>query len=65
MATMSVQHDGRGRGASAAPITALGPVGRMEIVLAAGELILVGADVDDALAQGRLVHKGVGVRWHS
>ena len=32
----------------AAPVAAAGPVGRMEIVLAAGERILVGADVDAA-----------------
>jgi transposase len=37
--------EGRGRRAPAAPIAALEPVGRMEIVLAAGERILVGADV--------------------
>jgi transposase len=35
--------DGR---ALAVPIAAPGPVGRMEIVLVAGERILVGADVD-------------------
>ena len=34
--------------ALAAPVAAPGPVGRMEIVLAAGERILVGADVDTA-----------------
>jgi transposase len=32
----------------AAPVAAPGPIGRMEIVLAAGERILVGADVDSA-----------------
>ena len=40
--------------ALAAPVAAPGPVGRMEIVLAAGERILVGADVDAAaLARGQ------------
>jgi transposase len=34
--------------ALAVPVVAPGPVGRMEIVLAAGERILVGADVDMA-----------------
>jgi transposase len=34
--------------ALAASVAAPGPVGRMEIVLAAGERILVGADVDTA-----------------
>jgi transposase len=34
--------------ALAAPVATPGPVGRMEIVLAAGERILVGADVDAA-----------------
>jgi transposase len=38
----------------AAPVAAPGPVGRMEIVLAAGERILVGADVD-AAALARVV----------
>ena len=38
----------------AAPVAAAGPVGRMEIVLAAGERILVGADVD-AAALARVV----------
>ena len=40
--------------ALAAPVAAPGPVGRMEIVLAAGERILVGADVD-AAALARVV----------
>jgi len=40
--------------ALAAPVEAPGPVGRMEIVLAAGERILVGADVD-AAALARVV----------
>ena len=40
--------------ALAAPVAAPGPVGRMEIVLAAGERILVGADVD-AVALARVV----------
>ena len=40
--------------ALAVPIAAPGPVGRMEIVLAAGERILVGVDVD-AAALARLV----------
>jgi transposase len=34
--------------APAAPVAAPGPVGRMEIVLVAGERILVGVDVDTA-----------------
>jgi transposase len=38
----------------AAPVAAPGPIGRMEIVLAAGERILVGADVD-AAALARVV----------
>jgi transposase len=40
--------------ALAAPVAAPGPVGRLEIVLAAGERILVGADVD-AVALARVV----------
>lgn len=40
--------------ALAAPVAVPGPVGRMEIVLAAGERILVGADVD-AAALARVV----------
>ena len=40
--------------ALAAPAAAPGPVGRMEIVLAAGERILVGPDVD-AAALARVV----------
>jgi transposase len=40
--------------ALAAPVTTPGPVGRMEIVLAAGERILVGVDVD-AAALARVV----------
>ena len=40
--------------APAAPVAALEPVGRMEIVLAAGERIVVGADVD-AAALARVV----------
>lgn len=40
--------------ALAAPVAAPGPVGRMEIVLAAGERILVGVDVD-AAALARVV----------
>jgi polygalacturonase len=40
--------------APAAPVAAAGPVGRMEIVLAAGDRILVGADVD-AAALARVV----------
>ena len=40
--------------ALAAPVVAPGPVGRMEIVLAAGQRILVGADVD-AAALARVV----------
>jgi transposase len=40
--------------ALAAPVAAPGPIGRMEIVLAAGERILVGADVD-AAALARVV----------
>ena len=40
--------------ALAAPVAAPGPVGRMEIMLAAGERILVGADVD-AAALARVV----------
>jgi transposase len=40
--------------ALAAPVAASGPIGRMEIVLAAGERILVGADVD-AAALARVV----------
>ena len=39
---------------SPAPVAAPGPIGRMEIVLAAGERILVGADVD-AAALARVV----------
>jgi len=40
--------------ALAAPVAAPGPIGRMEIALAAGERILVGADVD-AAALARVV----------
>ena len=40
--------------ALAAPVAAPGPVGRMETVLAAGERILVGVDVD-AVALARVV----------
>jgi transposase len=40
--------------ALAAPVAAPGPVGRMETVLAAGERILVGVDVD-AAALARVV----------